>query len=48
MITWQGFTAGIIAAIIVYALLRAALWALYSRPLADAMEGEHGDVPRLP
>ncbi len=43
--TWEGFTAGFIAALVVYALVRAALWVANSRALPDAMDGEHGDVP---
>jgi hypothetical protein len=45
MTAWQAFVLGIIACLIAIALFRAALWIARSRPLADAMEGEHGDWP---
>ena len=45
MTAWQAFTLGCFVMLVTYGLARAALWIARSRPLADAMEGEHGDWP---
>lgn len=48
--TWQGFTAGFIAALVMMLMVRAALWVASSRKISnamDAMEGEHGDWPHM-
>lgn len=45
--TWQGFTAGFIAALVLMLMVSAALWVAYSRETPDAMDGEHGDWPHM-
>lgn len=40
--TWQGFTAGFIAALVMMLMVRAALWVATSRKISDAMEADMG------
>lgn len=47
MTAWQAFALGCIVTIVIEAMIRVALWLTRSRPLADAMEGEHGDWPHM-
>ncbi len=47
MITWQGFSAGIIAALVVYAMIRAALWIANSRTIPEPLEDAPGDWPHM-
>lgn len=47
MITWQGFTAGFITALVMVMMVRAALWVANSRKISDAMEAENGDWPHM-
>ncbi|WP_164547428.1 MULTISPECIES: hypothetical protein [unclassified Bosea (in: a-proteobacteria)] len=47
MTPWEAFALGCIVTIAGSLMIRAAVWVARSRPLADAMEGEHGDQPHL-
>jgi hypothetical protein len=47
MTAWQAFALGCFVMLALYGFARAALWIARSRPLADVMEGEHGDQPHL-
>ncbi|MBN9472082.1 MAG: hypothetical protein J0J10_25280, partial [Bosea sp.] len=47
LMTWQGFTAGFIAALVMMLMVRAALWVATSRKISDAMEAENGDWPHM-
>lgn len=47
MITWQGFTAGFITALVMVMMVSFVLWIAYSRDSTDAMETEDGDWPHV-